>query len=100
VSAVSASSFSSTAAASTSPSGGFEVTVIVRGASGHAIGGARVTLDGSTTQSTPVNGTVVFFAIGQGEHKFFVTYGAWSITIPYLAGGNPSVRLFVDVPGQ
>src|SRR5207248_9730522 len=100
VSTLSASSVQSNSASSITSSGGFEVTVIVRGSGGQPLSGARVTLDGSTTQSTPTNGTVFFGGIAQGDHKFFVSYGAWSTTIPYIAGGSPSVRLFVDVPGR
>jgi hypothetical protein len=97
----SASSLASTSTASSSSSyGGYQVTVIVRGTTGQAISGARVTLDGGTTQSTPTNGTVFFLGIPQGEHHFVITSGAWSTSILYIAQGNPSVRLFVDVPGQ
>jgi len=74
--------------------------VIVRGTSGQPIEGATVSIDGTTTQSTPVNGTVFFFGISEGVHNFVITYGTWSTTISYIAEGNPTVRLYVNVPGQ
>jgi hypothetical protein len=99
VSASSSASSSSTSAASSS--GGFEVTVIVRGeSSGQAISGATVVLDGTSSQVTPTNGTTVFFGVSAGQHSIVVTYGAWSITIPYTATAGSLGRIFVNVPGD
>jgi hypothetical protein len=77
-----------------------EVTVNVWTTSGQPIGGATVSLEGSTTQITPVSGGVVFSGVSPGLHNIVVKYGTWSITIRYDAGGGSPSSINVTAPAQ
>jgi hypothetical protein len=97
------STFAATVSTTSSPSPApftGEVTVNVWTTSGQPVSGATVRFEGSTTQTTPISGGVVFSGVSPGLHDIVVTYGAWSITIRYNAGeGSPS-SINVTAPGQ
>jgi len=97
------STFAATVSTTSSPSPApftGEVTVNVWTTSGQPISGATVRFEGSATQTTPINGGVVFSGVSPGLHNIVVTYGTWSITIRYTAGeGSPS-SVNVTAPAQ
>jgi hypothetical protein len=97
------STFAATVSTTSSPSPApftGEVTVNVWSTTGQPISGATVRFEGSTTQTTPISGGVVFSGVSPGLHNIVVTYGTWSITIRYNAGeGSPSSINF-NAPGQ
>jgi hypothetical protein len=77
-----------------------EVTVNVWTTSGQRISGATVRFEGSTTQTTPISGGVVFSGVSPGLHNIVVTYGTWSMTIGYNAGGGSPSSINVTAPAQ
>jgi len=97
------STFAATVSTTSSPSPApftGEVTVNVWTTSGQPISGATVRFEGSTTQTTPISGGVVFSGVSPGLHNIVVTYGTWSITIRYDAGGGSPSSINVTAPAQ
>ena len=86
---------------SNAPRGNFElIVVVVGGTSGQPIAGAVVSLDGTTEQTTPANGTVVLSGMQTGNHVIAISYGSWSASVPYIALGAQAATLYENVPGK